>query len=278
MSESFSKSMIQISIPEFSEKYVNKQTVTYYKINCTNIYSNIKWGFEKSYDDFVNLHSNLIKVLPNIPKLEGKSFFKVTSFDELNKRKIYLENYLKQCLSRKDIISNDYFKDFLDLEKHSPELLLNKPIQLSQFNDLPIGVRDMIYIKESEIMLIICSEMHITNRMDAYITNVNLPWEAKTDSHISVGGFFVYKVKYHTTRGLLFDKIYAQSYSEQTGVLNYNRESNTINIGLDTGRIIFYKVDPDSDFQTIENYIDFKPHSNRVMGLAYEGIYTYIII
>ena len=120
--------------------------------------------------------------------------------------------------------------------------------------------------------------MHITNRMDAYITNVNLPWEAKTDSHISVGGFFVYKVKYHTTKGLLFDKIYAQSYSEQTGVLNYNRESNTINIGLDTGRIIFYKVDPDSDFQTIENYIDFKPHSNRVMGLAYEGIYTYIII
>ena len=263
---------MMLPIPEFSEKYVNQQTVTFYKLQCIDLYSNQKWGFEKSFDDFSLLQQNLSKEVPNIPEIEGKSFFKVTSFDALTKRKGYLETFLRQCLGRKDIISNEHFKEFLDLEKHSPELLLNTPKKLSEFKDLPLGVKDFIYLENEGIMFIICSDMSLTSRVDAYISNVNLPWENKTESHISVGGFFAYKIKYDSTLGLFFDKIYAKSFPEQTCALNYDRESHTVNIGLDTGRIVFLKIDSESNFQTYENYIDYKPHKSRITGISYDCI------
>ena len=240
MSEGFSKSMIQVEIPEFSEKYVNQKTVTFYKISCCNIYNNQKWLFEKSFEDFVALQKDLSKLTNNVPELEGKSFFKVSAFDSLQKRKKYLEEFLIACLSRKDIMSNEYFKEFLDLETHCPELVINKPKKLSEYNDLPLSISDFIYLQNEGIIFIICSDMNITSRMDAYITNVNLPWEQKTESHISIGGFFAYKARFDSNRGFYFEKLFAKSFPEQTGVLNYDRESNTINIGLDTGRIFFF--------------------------------------
>ena len=33
-----------------------------------------------------------------------------------------------------------------------------------------------------------------TSRVDSYITNVNLPWEKKTEEHITVGAVFAFKL------------------------------------------------------------------------------------
>ena len=200
MTEGFIESTIQIDIPTFSEKYVNQKTVTFYVINCTNIYSNQKWSLEKEFDDFTQLEKNLLRLIPNTPSIEGKSIFKVTSYDGLTKRRFYLEQFLKECCTRKDILSNEYFKEFLDLERHSPELTYNTPVKLSEFNDLPLGIRDFIYLQNEGVVFIICSDMNIASRVDAYITNVNLPWESKTDTHISVGAFFAFKVKFDTNK------------------------------------------------------------------------------
>lgn len=276
MTEGFIESTIQIEIPTFSEKYVNQKTVTFYVINCTNIYSNQKWSMEKEFDDFTQLEKNLLRLIPNTPCIEGKSIFKVTSYDGLTKRRFYLEQFLKECCTRKDILSNEYFKEFLDLERHSPELTYNTPVKLSEFNDLPLGIRDFIYLQNEGVVFIICSDMNIASRVDAYITNVNLPWESKTDTHISVGAFFAFKVKFDINKGFHFDKVFAKSFPEQTGVVNYDRESYTVNIGLDTGRIVFYKLNPESSFTQYEPYIDFRPHRARVMGLAYDAKTGYI--
>ena len=184
MSEGFIESTIQIEIPSFSEKYVNQQTVTFFVINCTNLYSNQKWSLEKQFDDFSELEANLAKIIPDTPSIEGKSVFKVTSYDGLTKRRYFLEQFLRECCTRKDILSNQDFKDFLDLEKHSPELSYNSPVKLSEFNDLPLGIRDFIYLQNEGVIFLICSDMNIASRVDAYITNVNLPWESKTDKNI----------------------------------------------------------------------------------------------
>ena len=276
MTEGFVASTIQVEIPSFSEKYVNQQTVTFYLITCTNLYSNKKWSMEKDFKSFEELEQNLLRIIPDVPSIEGKSLFKVTAFDALSRRKIYLEEFLKECVTRKDIISNLYFIEFLELEKYAPELTMNLPKMLNEFNDLPLGIRDFIYLQNEGVIFTICSDMSITSRVDAYITNVNLPWEQKSDTHISVGAFFAFKVKFDIAKGLTYEKVFAKSFPEQTGVVNYDRESNTVNIGLDTGRIIFYKLNPDSCFTEYVPYIDFKPHKARVMGLSYDAKTGYI--
>ena len=59
---------------------------------------------------------------------------------------------------------------------------------------MPLGVRDFVFDEENNLLFIVCCDMKITSRVDAYITNANLPWEKKTNEHISVGALFAFRV------------------------------------------------------------------------------------
>ena len=86
----------------------------------------------------------------------GKSLFKVSSFEALTKRQLELEKFLKDCVVRKDILSNSQFNDFLEIEKHSPELVMNTPTKLADYCGIPLGVRDFHYKEDDIYMLMDC--------------------------------------------------------------------------------------------------------------------------
>jgi len=276
MADDFIKSTLQANIVSFSEKFINQKRETLFRINCQSLYTNKKWSMEKLYSDFEFLHNSLLQVISDPPQLSGKSLFKVTSLDGLTQRQYLLQEFLHECCLRKDIISTDAFKEFLDLEKQAPELLLNRPTLLSEFNKLPLSIQDFMYLEDDGIIFMICSDMDMKSRIEAYITNTNLPWESKTQTHISVGAFFAFKVLFNPEKGFKFEKVYAKSFPEQTGSLSWNRAANTIHIGLDSGKIVFYKLNPDSNFTQYEQYIDFKPHKDKVTGVMYDETTGYI--
>ena len=276
MADDFIKSTLQANIPSFTEKFINQKRETLYKLNCMSLYTNKKWSMEKLYSDFENLNNALYQVISDPPELSGKSLFKVTSFNGLTERQYLLQEYLHECCLRKDIISTDAFREFLDLDKQAPELLLNRPTLLSEFNKLPLSIQNFIYLEDDGIIFLVCSDMDIKSRIEAYITNTNLPWESKAKTHLSVGAFFVFKVLFNPDKGFKFEKIYAKSFPEQTGCISWNRASNTIHIGLDSGKIVFYKLNPDSNFTQYEQYIEFSPHKERVTGIMYDSETGYI--
>ena len=82
--------------------------------------------FDEYYDEFANiyditcLNKSLSTIIPNPPLLDGKSLFKVTAYDALQKLQSLLERFLRECCVRKDVFSNKYFKEFLNLEKETP--------------------------------------------------------------------------------------------------------------------------------------------------------------
>ena len=248
MADDFIKSILQANIPSFTEKFINQKRETLYKLNCMSLYTNKKWSMEKLYSDFENLQNALSQVISDPPELSGKSLFKVTSFNGLTERQYLLQEYLHECCLRKDIISTDAFKEFLDLDKQAPELLLNRPTLLSEFNKLPLSIQNFIYLEDDGIIFLACSDMELKSRIEAYITNTNLPWESKEHTHVSVGAFFAFKVLYNPDKGFKFEKVYAKSFAEPTGCISWNRTSNTIHIGLDSGKMVFYKLNQDSNF------------------------------
>ena len=276
MADDFIKSTLQATIPSFTEKFINQKRETLYKINCMSLFTNKKWSTEKLYEDFENLHNQLRQVISDPPEFGAKSLFKVTSLNGLTERQYILQQYLQECCVRKDIISTDAFKSFLDLDKQAPELLMNSPTLLSEYNKIPLAVRDFLYLEDDGIIFLVGSDMDIKSRIEAYITNTNLPWESKAQTHISVGSFFSFKVLYNPEKGFKFEKLYAKSFAEQTGCISYNPNSNTIHIGLGSGRIVFMKMNPDSNFTQYEQYIDFKPHNDTVSGIFYDDTTGYI--
>jgi len=271
------QSTLEITISEFFEKYVNAKCVTFYKIEVYDNYSKENWILEKRYSEIDSLHKTISKLYPNIPPMPGKTLFKIKDRDQLEKRKKQLETFLKECSNRKDIVSNESFKAFLEIDKHSPEMTFNAPTIIYENNELPLGVRDCIYYEEGRILFLVCCDMNITSRVDAYITNVNLPWEKKTDQHISVGAVFAFKV-IEDKRGnsYYFEKLWAKSFPEQTGVVNFNKNTLVLQVGLDSGSIIFYRTSIESKYLAYDEIIHCKPHTDRVMGLAYDDQQQYI--
>ena len=224
MSEDYVASTIEITIKEFFEKYIDSKTVTFYKIEVYDNYSKERWILEKRYSEIDFLHKTLTKLYPNIPPMPGKTLFKIKNRDALENRKKQLEFFLKECAKRKDIESNESFKNFLELDKHSPDLTYNSPNIIYENNELPQGIRDFHFFEEANIMYIVCCDMKIASRLDAYVTNVNLPWEKKTQAHISVGSVFAFKVVLDK-KGIphSFEKLWAKSFPEQAGVVNFDK-------------------------------------------------------
>jgi len=207
-----------MEIINFQDKLIEKKSVTFYDIAMYNNYSKHKWILEKRYSEFFDLYNKLVKLVNNCPVPPSKSFFKMKSYDELTKRKNQLDQFLKQCVLRKDIVTSDIFREFIEIEKNSPELAISGPNKLAEIPDLPLGARDMIYLKYENLMFLACSDMNIASRLDAYVTNFNLPWEKKTDAHISVGAVFAFKVTYNTEGNYNFDKLWAKSFPTQVRV------------------------------------------------------------
>jgi hypothetical protein len=239
-------------MPTFNEKVAGGKTVTYYSIEVNNNFSKQAWTLEKRYSEFEALYKSLSKLVPNCPIIPGKSFFKVSSYDAINKRKSQLEQFLKECVCRKDIVNSPAFREFIEIDSHSPEISSYSPALVAEFQGLPLGVRDFVYLKYENVLMIACSDMNITSRVDAYITNVNLPWEKKIEAHISVGAVIAYKVSIDSNGTHYFDKVWAKSYPVQTGVVYWEGESNIMAVGLDNGKINVFKVHPESNFMQFE--------------------------
>ena len=65
--------------------------------------------------------------------------------------------------------------------------------------------------------------MNITSRVDAYLTNVNFPWEKKTDTHVTVGALMLYRFKVENNVHS-FEKLWVKSFPTQVIKFNYIRQ------------------------------------------------------
>ena len=76
----------------------------------------------------------------------------------------------------------------------------------------------------------------------------------------------------------MFEKLWAKSFPEQTGVVNFDKENYILQVGLDSGSIIFYKTSLESKFLIYDELCKIKPHTARVMGLSYDGKTGYVAL
>ena len=141
-------SIIQIEVPSFEEKIINKKPETVYLIIFKNLYNKTRWQLEKTYQDLLNLNALLTKLLPKVPNF-GKynSIFKSSKdYNTIVQRKSEIYNFLFQCVARKDIISNKSFINFIELDKNFPELIYNSPEFIEVIKDDQMTVTDIIYL------------------------------------------------------------------------------------------------------------------------------------
>ena len=234
-------SILQIEVPSFEDKVINNKNTTFYFIIIKNLYNKTKWKLEKAYEDFIILNDALNGLLPNVPSFgKNKSFFKSSKdYNIIVKRKIEINEYLSECVSRKDIISNRRFINFIELETNFPELVYNTPDFLEKIKDEGMTITEIQYLEKENIIFSISSDLELTSRMDSYMKSgeiFNFKKEEISPQEMSenelgnenakknkVGAFcifklFVYKNKKNELKVKL-EKKYLKYFSEITGSL-----------------------------------------------------------
>lgn len=92
---------IDLKIKDHSIESIGKKQVVFYHIFLET--GDKKWEIRKRYNEILNLHKFLKKVIGHLPKFPSKTLFKVKARDKINNRLMKLESYLKLLLERQDI-------------------------------------------------------------------------------------------------------------------------------------------------------------------------------
>ena len=260
--------IIAISIKSFSEKYVDKKTVTFYDLELKSNITQNTWVLPKRYNEFKALHQSLSKIYPNLPPIPGITLFKMTSNEQLNKRKVDLEKFLRDCVRRKYIFLNQDFRQFLELEKNAPEVIANDVKNKYEYKKLPLGVRDFIVVPHRKIMCVCCSEMNVVTRGNSMMTNFSLRKKKDETKVIPLGAAFIYQCRPDQKEIYKIHKIWAKSFPIQTGSIFWEDENEMYIVGNDDGKIHIFKAVPNTHYLKMDTIGELNHHSDRVMGLA----------
>ena len=240
-------SILQVNVASFEEKYVNDKSETFYTIIIRNLYNNKKWAIEKTYKDFELLNSELSKTLPQVPPFSSFNLFKSSrSYNTIVERKDEINEYLNECISRKDIISNKTFYEFIQMDKNFPEYIYNSPELIDIIESAPLSVKEIQYLEKENILFTLLSDFNIITKVGSFVKNNDLiNWNKEEVSPQqmsendlnnpnadpnSAGAFCVYKVvTYKNKKNILkvkLEKIFLKYYQELTGSLFYDTYPN----------------------------------------------------
>ena len=260
-------SALSIQIIEYTEKHIDNSPVIFYRIKVIDHFNNNNWIIEKRYNDFVSLQKKLIQNYQEVPKLPGKTFFRVSEFADIKKRKDGLQKFLRTCIERKDILANEDFKIFLELPKNSPELCGNSPDLLGSFT-LPQGVRDIVYLPNESIILLCTAEMSVIERAETTMKNTIINPDEITNP---LGHAYIYSLE-DNKGDFIFREIWRRKFKPRTRCLVYDKDENYMLIGRADGVISIFTLDKRSKYKKVDLIIELKPHINSVNGIWYDFI------
>jgi hypothetical protein len=88
--------------------------VTFYKVQV-RAGDNV-WTLERRFSEFDTMHKDLAKMVASVPEMPPKTYFKLTSHEGLMKRKQDLDMYLKNIISRPELLNHSAVRSFLEVK------------------------------------------------------------------------------------------------------------------------------------------------------------------
>ena len=261
----FLTSPITASITEYVDKNIDNSQVIFYRIKVTDHINNKSWTVEKRYNDFVNIHKKLSINFSDIPNIPGKTFFKVSDFAQIKKRKDGLQFFVQSCVNRKDIYSSEDFKNFLEMKEHSPHLCGNSPQMVGAFS-ISQTVRDFQYLPEEKILFLCSAELNLIERAESKITDL------KNSKDISnpQGFAYIYSVEesYNT---FSYKEIWKKKFKGRVKSIYYDQQDSLYFIGRTDGYISIYALDKESNFKIADLVVELRNHLSAVTGMWFDS-------
>ena len=253
------KNLLSIIITDFKEIYILKKREILFNIRITNNINNTFWNIEKNYEDFENLYKSLIIKFSLVPYYPKKILFKIINIDLIKKIKIEFENFLNDCIERKDILFSEELNLFLDINKNFPEIKFNEILEIGKIEKLTFEIKDFIYDKKNQIIIIITSQ----NKNEKLNNQKFLfTWEKKIEGNKLLGNIYCYKINKNSNK-VDFNLLFSKEFFFRPKKIFFDNFSNFLFLGFYNGNIIIFKLEDNcSKITEIKNFNFFNKSIN----------------
>jgi len=215
-----------------------------------------KWTITRKFKDIEDMHKKLMKKLSNMPYLPAKSIFSLGE-DDLDKRRDDLEKYLNVLASRKDTLSDPEFKNFLELESHVKPDHLTVVKELYEIPNLPMSVKDFIYIPSKGVMFVLLSETRMVSKIGSFLSSISKSAEVST----------VMAYREEPEGSLEFTKLWQYSLSSEGTSLTWDHGLTILAIGHANGLIECLRVSTELEYEKYTSFCKIHCHTQNITGI-----------
>ena len=156
------KRIVSVSIRGTHFDYVQGAQKCFYKVNVE--YEGESWQVLKRYNDFHDLHEQLLFHFTAVPTFPRKTLFAVKKPEQIEKRRGQLEMFIKLCAQREEFYANTKFTTFLELDENAPDTMLNQIALVGRLTHPQFGYRDVIIQKKYNLIFVLTSQMSASAR------------------------------------------------------------------------------------------------------------------
>lgn len=80
---------------------------------------------------------------------------------------------------RTDIYNSRVLRDFLEIDLNYKEDVITPPVMVAELTGFLHSVRDFNIDYTNHVMFIVNSDTNVFTRLDAYMSNMKMPWESE---------------------------------------------------------------------------------------------------
>eukprot|EP01016_Furgasonia_blochmanni_P016033 TRINITY_DN1907_c0_g2_i1.p1 TRINITY_DN1907_c0_g2~~TRINITY_DN1907_c0_g2_i1.p1 ORF type:complete len:431 (-),score=134.84 TRINITY_DN1907_c0_g2_i1:297-1589(-) len=176
---------------------------------------------------------------------------------------------------RLELSPPSFICDYVQLDSHAPEAVVNPAKLLLDMSSFSLGIRDFHYEDDKGLLFVGISDMNVASRVDSYLTNMKLPWEKDLKTTVvTVGAVECYLCTSKTE--LRFDRSWSRTFPSQLICIYWDQSSCSLGVGLDSGQIDVLKVSAELNYIKHNQVLSAKIHAARVMGIYIEYITGYL--
>lgn len=162
---------------------------------------------------------------------------------------------------------NDGFSQFLKLDEHASDTLLNKICLVGRLTHPAFGYRDVIIQEDKGILYSLTSQMEIGTRVDSYLTNKLYRSNTLNGGFkMSIAAVECWIQKSNGAEEFTYQQIWMRTFNSQAICMHLSKVHNMLLIGCDNGEIVLIVVDPEKPDEYTE-LKEIKTHTKRVMAV-----------
>ena len=294
------KNIINTSILDFSEKFIDNNPVTFYKIKVFDNLNKKNWEIERRFNDFYNLFTDLNTLFKdyNMKNFPSKSIKKINNKEVLENRKNLLDKFLEFNVSKIEILFSKPMIDFLEIKNNIFEIfeyLTN--IFISYDYKQKFEINDMQYIKEKNFLFFIGNDNNLITKVNkvnkSFIDTLKF-WkkDIKNDKEIKLGSSnFLYlnfnknsinknsnteiyentdnNINNISNNNIVIKLLWQKLYNERPTCLFYEENNNNFYVAFFSGKIFCYSF---TEQNTIKFILKIDNNISKITGLYMDNL------